>query len=168
MSSRDPSSPAFPTCPAPSAQPPPGYLLALQGLVDGQTPVVVHGEQDGFACVVEPWGSSHVHPPLPGGHDRCDCVPCHRRKQAGLWPCIPGRTRQGPTNGSAVRRAGGAGSAFRAGWAKVTTQSSHPQACTLPRAGGNKGSQVGPLQGLADLECAHPLPHLKGKGEGQP
>lgn len=71
----------------PCPQPPLRYLLALQGLVDGETSVVVHSEQDDFACVVEPGGSGHIHPPLPGGHDRCDCVSCHGRKQAGLWPC---------------------------------------------------------------------------------
>ena len=83
-----PSQPRHPICPTcqPRPQPPLCYLLALQGLVDGEAPVVVHSEQDDFACVVEPGGSGHVHPPLPGGHDRCDCVPCRGRKQAGLWP----------------------------------------------------------------------------------
>lgn len=80
-----PCHPIRPTC-RPRPQPPLRYLLALQGLVDGEAPVVVHSEQDDFACVVEPGGSGHVHPPLPGGHDRCDCVPCRGRKQAGLRP----------------------------------------------------------------------------------
>ena len=84
-SSSQPRHPVCPTC-RPCPQPPLRYLLAPQGLVNGETPVAVHGEQDDFACVVEPGGSGHVHPPLPGGHDRCDCVPCRGRKQAGLWP----------------------------------------------------------------------------------
>lgn len=79
-----------------SPQLPLHYLLTPQGLVDSESPVVVHGEQDGFACVVEARGSSHVHSPLPGGHDRRDCVPCRRRKQAGVWPHTLSRPCQGP------------------------------------------------------------------------
>lgn len=60
------------------------YLLAPKSLVDGEAAVVVHSEQNDLARVVEPGGSSHVHPPLLGGHDRCHCVACQRKKQTGL------------------------------------------------------------------------------------
>lgn len=57
------------------------YLLAPKSLVDGEAAVVVHGEQNDLARVVEPGGSGHIHPPLLGGHDRCHCVACQRKKQ---------------------------------------------------------------------------------------
>lgn len=60
------------------------YLLAPKSLVDDEAAVVVHGEQNDLARVVEPGGSGHVHPPLLGGHDRCHCVACQRKKQTGL------------------------------------------------------------------------------------
>lgn len=47
--------------------------------MDREAPVTVHGEQYDFAGVVEPGGSGHVHPALPGGHDGRDRVPWHRR-----------------------------------------------------------------------------------------
>lgn len=137
--------------PLPRPQPPLLYLLALQGLVDGETPVVVHGEQDGFACVVEPGGSGHVHPPLPRGHHRRDCVPCHRRRQAGLWLWVladPAGTRH-----VAHSCAGGLaaeGSAFRAdraqlgrpgmggAWGRGGENSLCP-----PTTGGHQGSRWG-------------------------
>lgn len=72
-------------CPLPTAcplQPAVHYLLAPKSLVDGEAPVAVHTEQNDLASMVEPGGSSHIHPPLLGGHNRCHCVPCRRRKQA--------------------------------------------------------------------------------------
>lgn len=110
MSAKEEQSPCqpslahMPSRPAPAPSLPLHYLFTPQGLVDGESPVVVHGEQDGFARVVEPGCSCHVHPPLPGGHDRRDCVPCHGRKQAGLCPsssAVPERPAQGVHSGQA-------------------------------------------------------------------
>lgn len=165
MASRDPSTQPFPFVqPSLSLTPtlPLHYLFAQQGLVDGETPVVVHGEQDGFACVVEPGGSSHVHSPLPGGHDRCDCVPCHRGN----------RLVSGPTCSAGLARAARTAQLCRrAGQRKECTQDrlgrcddagqSFPGLYPFP-GWGKKGSQVGPLQGLAGLSCAQPLLHLQG------
>lgn len=89
--------PASPPCLSHLSAPPQPLCVTCSPRRAGgwsETPVAVHGEQDDFACVVEPGLDTYTRP-LPGGHDRCDCVPCPWEETGWSLAPRPGRPHQG-------------------------------------------------------------------------